>query len=221
MKVDNQPEAFEYMRNVMMLGAGEHGYRKFSLAWESESDKDTPRACRLADFTGVSYLVKGNWIDDEFLKWVDRSQPLGDDSVSFGVTLWAAMLQSNMALMYLDDVEMMSDRKYIISRIYKALGVDSGLEYIRRRVTFCDGEEMSIQASKEHHCHPQDDDGPYRSVEIGFPTFVDPRLIPYAMDEDDPLDTTYRYVPVNILGKVIREHGGVLEGELPPMKGLR
>lgn len=222
MEVESKDGAYEYMRVVLMLNAPEYGYRKFSLAWESEEDKDSPRALRLADFAGVSYLVgTDNWIDDDFMEWLARSQFLGDSSLCMNVALWIALLDSHVAETFLDDIEEKQERKWIINRLYKTLGIDTGVAHLRRRLMFCDGESLSVQASAEHYAIPKDDDGPYTHVEVGFPTFVDPRLLPFAQDEKDPLDCSYHFVPVTLLADVIKEHGGVLDGELPPMKGLK
>lgn len=221
MEIETRDGAYAYMRHIMMLNAGEYGYRKFSLAWESEEDKDTGRANRLADFAGISHLVRGNWVDDEFMEWLSRCQFLGDDSMCMNIALWIALLDSHVAEIFIDNVDEKRGREFVINRVYKVLGIESGNAHVRRRVIFCDGESMSIQASKEHMSVPSNDEGPYSAVEVGFPTFVDPRLLPFAVDAEDPLDTPYNHVPVKLLAEVIREHGGVLEGELPPMKGLK
>ena len=79
------------------------------------------------------------------------------------------------------------------------------------------GLSMSVQASETHYCTPRDDNGPYYSVEIGFPSMPLPELNEWAdgpIKEDGRCDV-YGYVPVPELLKVIEANGGIVEGKLP------
>jgi len=73
-----------------------------------------------------------------------------------------------------------------------------------------DGFSFSVQASKNHYCYPKDNDGPWESFEIGFPSKDEPMLHPY-MDtlHDDPTQNVYACVPIDIVLLVIRRHGGI------------
>jgi len=76
---------------------------------------------------------------------------------------------------------------------------------------------LSVQAGSRLYSIPQDDNGPYSAVEVGFPSEPVPELIPYAeMPEDGYTKTIYPYVPYDIVRQVIYVRGGMIEGELPP-----
>ncbi len=79
------------------------------------------------------------------------------------------------------------------------------------------GWSASIQASRTHYCMPRDDHGPYTHVEIGFPSKEEELISSYAEDSSNPLDSVYGYVPVGILQAIIIKHGGIAEGQHPPM----
>jgi hypothetical protein len=78
------------------------------------------------------------------------------------------------------------------------------------RIVCVDGFSMSVQASSCHYCSPRENDGPYSSVEVGFPSARVETFMPYIDgDEDtDPTETVYGYVPVEIVAAVVAEHGG-------------
>lgn len=75
-----------------------------------------------------------------------------------------------------------------------------------------DGFDMSVQASKAHGCSPRMDGNiEYYSVEIGYPSWEEELLIPYAYDKADLTNTIYANVTVDIDNKVIEKHGGIKE----------
>lgn len=86
---------------------------------------------------------------------------------------------------------------------------------IRPKVVCADGFSISIQASEYHYCSPRvtfcpmDGWNRYTEVELGFPNQVEEDLLEYAEDED-PLDTVYGYVPVELVDKVLEKHGGIV-----------
>lgn len=54
--------------------------------------------------------------------------------------------------------------------------------------------------------------GPYSAVEVGFPTErPEPwdEWVQYCEDEDDPTETVYAYVPVEMVRALIDSHGGL------------
>ena len=65
--------------------------------------------------------------------------------------------------------------------------------------------ELSIQASSNHYCIPRNDTGPFTAVELGFPNFnfSEEFIKKYAEDSEDPQDTVYAAVPLDILSKEI------------------
>ena len=85
-------------------------------------------------------------------------------------------------------------------------------------VECADGFRMSVQASKHHYCSPRTDDAVYHCVEVGFPSEHECELMPFAEEPDTPTDTVYSYVPATVIHSVIEKHGGMVKGELPPMK---
>ena len=80
-----------------------------------------------------------------------------------------------------------------------------------------DGFSMSVQASSRNYCSPRDDQGPYDSVEVGYPSSFDIYLHEYAESPDDPTGTVYGWVPADTVVMCIDAHGGMVSGELPPL----
>jgi hypothetical protein len=75
-----------------------------------------------------------------------------------------------------------------------------------------DGFHMSVQASAQHYCYPRQTAAhPYTTFEVGFPSAVEPTLMPYIEEESAPLDTIYGYVPAEIINEIVIKHGGVKE----------
>ena len=50
---------------------------------------------------------------------------------------------------------------------------------IRGLIKCKDGFTMSVQASSDHACTPRDNTGPYAAVEIGYPSELEPLLMPF------------------------------------------
>ena len=82
---------------------------------------------------------------------------------------------------------------------------------IRNALKLSNGERLSIQASRGHHCEPRNDYGPYSKVEISFSGKAPRYLTPYQND------TIHSYVPVQLVTRLIEDCGGVVdeENELP------
>ena len=81
-----------------------------------------------------------------------------------------------------------------------------------------DGFEMSVQCGQTLYSSPKDVAKRYSEVEIGFPSVPEPLIAEYAEDwevegDDDPrlCNTVYGYVPVKLVNKVIKKHGGIDE----------
>ena len=85
-----------------------------------------------------------------------------------------------------------------------------------KRILCADGFNMSVQASETSYCEPRDDWGPYKAVEIGFPSEREDLLMKYIEDAKDPTGTVYGWVPNAVVTLVVAKHGGIVEGELPP-----
>ena len=76
---------------------------------------------------------------------------------------------------------------------------------------------MSVQGNEGAYCSPRNDEGPYDSVEVGFPSVADTLLQPYAEDSSKLTDTVYGWVPSTVVLEVLQSHGGWVDGEIPPM----
>ena len=76
-----------------------------------------------------------------------------------------------------------------------------------------DGFEMSVQVGFHLYSEPKKVAKRYSAVEIGFPSEHEPLIEEYAesFSEDAPdyTDTVYPYVPVKIVNKVLKKHGGI------------
>jgi hypothetical protein len=77
------------------------------------------------------------------------------------------------------------------------------------RIECADGFSMSVQAGEFLYSTPRENTGPWRAVEIGFPSEACPELMPFAEDADKPTDTVYSYVPIRVVAYVIDRHGGI------------
>lgn len=91
------------------------------------------------------------------------------------------------------------------------LRVGTGLPYMAPsvpKVVCVDGYSMSVQASAHHYCFPRQDVGPWETVEVGFPSRIEPLLFEYAEEPGAWTDTVYSYVPIELVAAVIELHGG-------------
>lgn len=88
---------------------------------------------------------------------------------------------------------------------------DSGFNKCRPRIYCNDGFSMSVQADKVMYCIPRNtlESGEYKACEIGFPSIKEELIMEYAESADDPTETVYCYVPVELIDKVIEKHGGI------------
>ena len=84
----------------------------------------------------------------------------------------------------------------------------------RPRVQCADGYSVSVQAGWGIYSAPRADAAHYTKVELGYPSHVDDDLLPYAETPDDPTDTVYGYVPVELVDRVIQKHGGIIGADL-------
>lgn len=73
-----------------------------------------------------------------------------------------------------------------------------------------DGFSISVQANVCSYCFPKTNEGPWETVECGYPSDISEDLIPYAEDPENLTGTVYSKVPVEIVNKVIDLHGGLL-----------
>ena len=78
-----------------------------------------------------------------------------------------------------------------------------------------DGFSMSVQVGYSLYCTPKKVAKRYSAVEIGYPSEHEPLIEEYAECytfeelDIDFTNTVYPYVPVNVVNKVLRKHGGI------------
>ena len=79
------------------------------------------------------------------------------------------------------------------------------------RLVLANGVSLSIQASEDHYCTPRETlpYSQYIEFEVGFPSEEIEALMPYCDDSDNPTDTVYGYVPLEVLDAYIASVGGV------------
>ncbi len=84
------------------------------------------------------------------------------------------------------------------------------MNVVRPRVRCKDGYTVSIQAGYGLYFIPREDADHYETVELGYPSKADKKLMPYAEDKSSPLETVYAYVPVALVDSVLEKHGGIV-----------
>ena len=80
------------------------------------------------------------------------------------------------------------------------------------QIVCADGFKMSVQVGFSLYSIPKKVAKRYSAVEIGFPSEHEPLIEEFAErveDEIDYTDTVYPYVPVKIVDKVLKKHGGI------------
>lgn len=82
---------------------------------------------------------------------------------------------------------------------------------IRNAAKCTDGFSVSIQANAGAYCTPRDAFAmEYKTVELGYPSSTDSLIMDYAEDSECPTGTVYGYVPVDVVDKLIKKHGGII-----------
>ncbi len=77
------------------------------------------------------------------------------------------------------------------------------------RIRCADGFSMSVQCSAGAYCSPRVHNAShYYRVEVGYPSERVEALMEYAEDSEFPTQTVYGYVPVEIVERIVAEHGG-------------
>ena len=80
-------------------------------------------------------------------------------------------------------------------------------------IVCADGFSMSVQVGYSLYSTPKKVAKRYSAVEVGFPSDHEPLIEEYAENffEEEPnyTDTVYPYVPVAVVDKVLKKHGGI------------
>lgn len=95
---------------------------------------------------------------------------------------------------------------------YQAPGISRQFRKLLPRITCADGTVLSVQVGDSHYCAPRDNDGPWRRVEVGFPSKRLDGLMEWAEDPDKPTETVYGYVPIGVVAEAIDQCGGFSGG---------
>ena len=83
-------------------------------------------------------------------------------------------------------------------------------------VICADGFRMSVQAHENAYCSPRTNDATlYVEVEVGFPSDREELIMPWAETPEEPTETVYGYVPIEVVQAELAAHGGITEGHLP------
>ena len=84
------------------------------------------------------------------------------------------------------------------------------------QIVCSDGFKMSVQVGYSLYSEPKKVAKRYSKVEIGYPSDHEPLIEEYAEsfyddgeDVTDYTDTVYPYVPVKVVNKVLKKHGGI------------
>ena len=83
------------------------------------------------------------------------------------------------------------------------------------KIICSDGFTMSVQVGSSLYSTPKKVAKRYSAVEIGFPSEDEPLIEKYAESYYDPdvdfkyTETIYPYVPVRVVDKVLKKHGGI------------
>lgn len=75
-----------------------------------------------------------------------------------------------------------------------------------------DGTTLSVQAGYGKYSTPrQEKSFPYNKVEVGYPSTYIPEFMPYidGGQDEDPTESVYAYVPVEVVNQVIQSRGGI------------
>ena len=104
----------------------------------------------------------------------------------------------------------------------KGLSTDPLMKHIATssrlpQIVCVDGFEMSVQVGYHLYSEPKKVAKRYSKVEVGYPSDHEPLIEEYAEtfykedgeDVTDYTDTVYPYVPVRIVNKVLKKHGGI------------
>lgn len=81
---------------------------------------------------------------------------------------------------------------------------------IAARIKCMDGFSLSVQASHGAYCQPRHNVGPWYQVEVGFPSSKPELIMGYCDSPDEPTQTVYGYVPIELVEELIMMHGGAV-----------
>ena len=81
---------------------------------------------------------------------------------------------------------------------------------LNKTITCADGFRMSVQASASAYSTPRNNEGPYETAEIGFPSEEETLIMEYAEDRNNPTNTVYAYVPSSVVALCVQNMAALL-----------
>ena len=99
------------------------------------------------------------------------------------------------------------------NKSYKNVGLfdSTFMPNIRHKAICGNGFEVSIQATAGMRCNPQDNKGPWTSVELGYPSQdMWDDFLKHAELPQQPRETVYSYVPINLVEQYITYCKGII-----------
>ncbi len=79
---------------------------------------------------------------------------------------------------------------------------------LAERIECADGFSLSVQANRGAYCRPRTNIATWAEVEVGYPSQKPTKFLSFAEDPDQPCETVYGYVPVELVVEEINLHGG-------------
>lgn len=95
---------------------------------------------------------------------------------------------------------------------------------MRYALVCSDGFTMSVQMSAGHYCEPRRsglESADYLSAELGYPSEPEELILQYAEEPEDPTETVYGRVPMQVLEQVFQKHGGLHPREVIRLKKIQ
>ena len=88
--------------------------------------------------------------------------------------------------------------------------LEAGIQAPRPRIYCKDGFSLSVQAGNAHYSLPREnlESGEYKAFEIGYLSEEEELLKPFAEEHKNYTQQVYGFVPIDVVEKIIKKHGG-------------
>jgi len=80
---------------------------------------------------------------------------------------------------------------------------------LAKRIACKDGFSLSVQATHGAYCSPRRNVAQWYEVEVGYPSDKPELIMDYAEQPENPTETVYGYVPIELVEELIELHGGM------------
>ena len=102
-------------------------------------------------------------------------------------------------------------KKWLVETLEFEITTNFSYYKTRQRIECNDGFSMSVQGGKYTYSTPREFGVEFTHMEIGYPSEREELILAYAESNDEPTDTVYPYVPVEVIIKVIKKHKGMMK----------